>query len=49
MAGVLAVAGNFAVNQWLFGRTAAVRRLIIHLCIGAWTASALRRTPVCDD
>ena len=36
MAGVLAVAGNFAVNLWLFGQTAAVSWLIIQLCIGVW-------------
>ena len=49
MAGVLAVAGNFAVNQWLFGRTAAVSWLIIQLCIGVWMVYELRRAPVCDD
>ena len=49
MAGVLAVAGNFAVNQWLFGRTAAVSWLIIQLCIGAWGGYGLGRAPVCGD
>ena len=49
MAGVLAVAGNFAVNQWLFGQTAAVSWLIIQLCIGLWMVYELSRAPVCDD
>ena len=49
IAGVLAVAGNFAVNQWLFGRTAAVSWLIIQLCIGVWMVYELCRAPVCDD
>ena len=51
MAGVLAVAGNFAVNQWLFGRTAAVSWLIIQLCIWfcEYMVYELRRAPVCDD
>lgn len=49
MAGVLAVAGNFAVNQWLFGQTAAVSWLIIQLCIGVWMVYELSHTPVYDD
>lgn len=49
LAGVLAVAGNFAVNLWLFGQTAAVSWLIIQLCIGVWMVYELSRAPVCDD
>ena len=49
IAGVLAVAGNFAVNQWLFGQAAAVSWLIIQLCIGVWMVYELSRAPVYDD
>ena len=47
--GMLAVAGDFMLTQWLFGQTVAIIYLGFQLMVAAWIVYELIRAPVYDD